>query len=72
MQKIILKKEKRIKKIILVEKHKIKDIIAFQYNDKKIIIDLNKLTKYLQTGVYISKTAFNLIYKELLKKIKKY
>lgn len=72
MQKIILKKEKQITKIILVEKHKIKDIIAFQYNDKKIIIDLNKLTKYLQTGVYISKTAFNLIYKELLKKIKKY
>jgi len=64
--KIILTKIKNKTVIVLVQKHKIKDIIGvLKMND--VVIDFIKLQKYTSNGCSFSKTAFNVIYKELSK-----
>lgn len=74
MKRIITVKKNQQLKIVLIEKHKIKDIIGYQKDNKEFQIDIKKLIKHIKGGVEFSNTAFNLIYKILVKlmlKIKK-
>lgn len=64
--KIILTKIKKNPVIILVHKHKLKEIIGV-IKDNKITIDFIKMHKYVKIGCSFSKTAFDIIYKEISK-----
>lgn len=69
MQKIILKKDRNKIKIVLVKKHKVKDILGIQNSKSEILFDIKKFINYVNNGIYISKNAFDFIYKILVNEL---
>jgi len=67
MIKIIVKKNKESYIFVVVKKHKIQELIGVLTNNE-LTIDVFKLRHYIKLGCSFSKTAFNLIYKNLIKK----
>lgn len=67
MFNIIVKKKKKVYIFLIVKKHKIIDFLGFKV-DNKINLDLLKIQKYINNGCFFSKTAYDLIYKNVINK----